>query len=198
MTDTTVPRWKRWLPFAVLGAALFADQLSKVLVRDAFGPGGELAGKHVRLLGDFFWLHFHENKGVAFGLFSGLPAALSVPLFVAVTAGALWLIVRYYRQFRPGQLAPRLALMLIGGGALGNVFDRLAFGRVTDFFDFAYYNAQTGAYRNYWPIWNVADACIVVGVSILFVVMLLEKKPAKETGKTADGAPPAAGEGNAP
>jgi signal peptidase II len=65
-------------------------------------------------------------------------------------------IFLYERQLPPAAVWPRLALGLVAGGAIGNVIDRFRQGYVTDFLDF-----------KFWPVFNVADSCIVVGVLVL-------------------------------
>jgi len=206
---------RRYLPFAILALVLILDQGSKILVRDYFQPVEqhewytlsqgvlESAGlgeaditvrlprpPAIRLIGDVFWINFHENKGVAFGFLSGLPQSVTVPLFAVIALLALGFITHFYRSLPEGRLLPRIALMGIMGGAIGNLIDRLFLGKVTDFFDLAL--RTPASYKNLWPIFNVADICIVVGVSVLFLVMLFEKK-----GETKSGESPAADSGNA-
>ena len=91
------------------------------------------------------------NTGAAFGLFPDQSFLLLITTLVGVMA-----ITLYY--FYPPLNAPllMLSLGLQLGGALGNLIDRLRLGHVTDFVDF-----------QVWPVFNVADSAIVVGVSIL-------------------------------
>ncbi|MDQ6664008.1 MAG: signal peptidase II [Acidobacteriota bacterium] len=109
-----------------------------------------------------------QNPGVAFGLFSestsrfrtSLLIAFSL-LAVAILAGILWRIERLDRWTAVG-------LSLIFGGALGNVYDRVTMGTVTDFLDF-YIGAR------HWYTFNLADSAICVGASLLLLGM---RKPA--------------------
>jgi signal peptidase II len=201
---------KRYLPFIILAIILLLDQGSKILVRQYFNPVeknpfyGQTAGvlkasglgeidltvslprpPPVRLAGDFFWINFHENKGVAFGLFSSLPQSVAVPLFTSIALLALAFIVHFYRSLPAGRLFPRISLMFIMGGAVGNLIDRVALGKVTDFFDLTI-RAPASPPKNLWPIFNVADSFIVCGVILLFIIILFEKKEpemARENGK---------------
>ncbi|WP_181378285.1 signal peptidase II [Teichococcus aestuarii] len=108
----------------------------------------------------FFNLTLGWNRGVSFGLLSAdhpaLPWLLS-SLALSVVAG---LIVWMARDGRPWMAA---SVGFIGGGALGNVVDRLRHGAVTDFLDF-----HAAGYH--WPAFNLADSAIFVGVAMLLLV----------------------------
>ena len=209
---------KRYLPFIVLALGILLDQGSKIAVRDYFQPVEKLPfyamtadvldglgmgdlditvrlprPEAIRLLGDFFWINFHENKGVAFGFMNSLPQSVTVPLFAIVNLLAIGFIIHFYRSFAPGRLLPRVTLMMILVGAIGNLIDRVILGKVTDFLDLALRTPYS--YKNIWPIFNIADAFIVCGVATLFIMMLFEKKPAKTS--TAD-APAETVDGNVP
>jgi signal peptidase II len=176
---------KRCLPFLFLLLTVALDQGSKIAVRGHFLPDGERVwAEPTHIFGGFLWLNFHENRGVAFGLFSGLPPYLTIPIFSLVTLAAIWVIIRFYRDFPRKRTVARSSLLLIMGGAIGNLIDRIMLGRVTDFLEFAV--RSEGGHRNLWPIFNVADACIVVGVAILMFLMLrdhiLEKRAARTDG----------------
>jgi len=190
---------KRYIPFIVFASVLLLDQGSKILVREYFNPverlpfyaqteqavkacglgGIDLAVRLPRppaipILGDFFWLNFHENKGVAFGFLNSLPQTITVPLFTVIAILALGFIAYFYRSLPADKLLPRVSLMAIMGGAIGNLADRLILGKVTDFFDLAVRTPDS--YKNLWPIFNVADSFIVCGVILLFFLILFEKK----------------------
>ncbi|MBI3325051.1 MAG: signal peptidase II [Candidatus Omnitrophica bacterium] len=123
-----------------------ADQLSKRAVRGALAPGGS-----VPLLPPVLYFTHVQNTGAAFGMLRG-----HVPLFVLlslVVAG--WIIVELARR-RPPAPATLVSLSLILGGAVGNVIDRLRLGYVIDFIDL-----------RVWPVFNVADAAITIGVTVL-------------------------------
>jgi signal peptidase II len=92
-----------------------------------------------------------SNTGVSFGMAQGRSEVLSL-LSVAIIVALLW----YRRQVPPGARWLNVALGLLVGGALGNLLDRLRIGHVTDFLDF-----------QFWPVFNVADSSIFVGVCLL-------------------------------
>lgn len=165
---------KRFLPLIVLLFVLVADQSSKIVIRSQYGSGGPLEGRQTHLLGGFLWLNYHENRGVAFGLFSRAPTAVTIPLFVLISLGAIAVVLYLYRRLQGQQLVFRVALMMVLGGALGNLIDRALRGSVTDFMEFAVY--RNGVLHNLWPIWNLADASIVIGVIILTAHILFSKQ----------------------
>jgi signal peptidase II len=105
------------------------------------------------------------NTGVAFGLFPNLGI-----LFVIVRLAVIVLIVIYERHLPPDQWLVRLALGLPLGGAIGNVIDRVRLGSVVDFIDLNFWPLET------FPVFNLADASIVVGVVVLLLLMLLEER----------------------
>jgi signal peptidase II len=108
----------------------------------------------IPIIGDFAGLQYVLNPGVAFGL--QLPSGIQEA--VIITALILVIIVAY--RSKPTTLN-RWGFGLIAGGALGNIIDRLQDGFVTDFF-------QVGSF----PVFNVADSCITVGVALLLVESL--------------------------
>jgi len=143
------------LGLALVVAVIVADQLSKhwiyhMLVVD---------GPRSILVTPFFNLVTVWNYGVSFGMFNnGSAAGAWIFIMVALAislALATWLV-------RTDSRLVSAALGLILGGAVGNVVDRLRFGAVFDFLDFH-------AAGWHWPAFNVADAAIVVGVSVLFI-----------------------------
>jgi signal peptidase II len=148
---------------AVLSIVL--DQWTKVLARTHLKPMGPFSSKVI--VDGYFDLRFSENTGVAFGMFQKLPGGR---IWLTLVALAALLLVGYYlvksgsRQFRL-----HLALGLVGGGAIGNLVDRIAFGRVTDFIVW-----HLG--RHEWPAFNIADAALVVGVALMALDMILDKR----------------------
>jgi signal peptidase II len=111
----------------------------------------------IELLGPYVRLTYTRNSGVAFGLGAG--TSFPFYIFSIVAAGA---ILYLFLRSRVHGLARQLALAMILGGALGNLIDRVRFGEVVDFI-------QIGTDRWYWPVFNVADAAVSVGV-VLFAL----------------------------
>ncbi len=138
------------------------DQLAKLLVDRSMR-----LGQSIPIVPGFFDLTFVLNPGAAFSLFATLPEWIRNPFFILISVGAAVLIVAYRsRHLRENRLAS-VSLALILGGAIGNLIDRLWYGVVVDFLD-------AHIYQYHWPIFNVADSAISVGVTLLLLEMLLE------------------------
>ncbi|HEY1550133.1 MAG TPA: signal peptidase II [Kofleriaceae bacterium] len=110
---------------------------------------------------DGFWdWELAENRGAAFSTFAG--EAAGQILLALIAAGALVAIGIVAARTRPEQRMRRVGLALVGGGALGNLVDRVRDGSVTDF-------VRWHVHGHMWPIFNLADAALLVGVAILLV-----------------------------
>jgi len=112
-----------------------------------------------------FSLTYVRNTGAAFGMLAGAPSSLRLPLFLLVTAVAVWALVSYLRATPAHRRMLVWALGGILGGAVGNFICRLRYGEVVDFF-----HLHWGVWS--WPMFNVADSAITVGVAIVLVESL--------------------------
>jgi signal peptidase II len=102
-----------------------------------------------------------QNQHGAFGLFGSHPLVLAALASIVLVSFFLW-----YRQERGG-VETHIAFALILGGAVGNIADRVRLGYVVDFFDLRWF-----------PVFNIADSCITIGVCLLLLRMLRhEPKP---------------------
>lgn len=148
--------------FMVAALVVVADQLTKAwTLRTWSAPNtGDIA-----IIPGWLDLTYVQNTGVAFGLFRGFPQVFTVTSLVIVVAAVYWYLTQRPQPER--WFAPCLGLII--GGALGNVLDRLRFGYVVDFIK---------TFDGRFPVFNVADACVVVGIGI--VALLLSR---------TDGAP---------
>lgn len=99
------------------------------------------------------------NPGAAFGFLSAAPGWQNL-LFMGIAVVMSILIVAALMRLRPGQRALAAALMLVLGGALGNLADRLRLGKVVDFIDF-----HIGHWH--WYTFNIADSAITIGAVLL-------------------------------
>jgi signal peptidase II len=175
----SVPR--RWKWFSVIGlVTLAADQLSKIWAKGSLPTDARGYGIPVPVIENFWDWRLSYNTGSAFGLFSSVDGArifLTVVGFVAL--GAIFWMVHKGRDDQ-GRLAA--ALGLVGGGAVGNVIDRILYGKVTDFVVWKWHEHE-------WPTFNIADAALCVGVGLLFLDL---GKQAKE-GEAPDVAAAPAG-----
>jgi len=133
---------------------LALDQASKVVVRDLLLESG---GGSVRILGEWVKLTYVENRGAAFGLLQDQSLFFLI-VGVLVVLGIL--IGQRFVSSHRATLAVCLGMQL--GGALGNMLDRVRLGHVFDFVDLTF-----------WPVFNIADSAIVVGVGILAYHLLI-------------------------
>jgi signal peptidase II len=145
--------------FAVAAIVVALDQLTKRLVFTNFLPG-ESRLVIPRLLR---WT-YEQNQHGAFGLFGSSPV-----LLIGMALVVLLIFWFSFREQARHSLLVRIAFGMILGGAIGNIIDRLHFRFVVDFIDF---------YR-IWPnIFNIADACITVGVVLLILASLATRRHA--------------------
>ena len=119
----------------------------------------------INIIPGFFRLTHLENTGAAFSLFADSLSPFRTALLIAFSVAALAVVSFLLWKERAIFNAGTLALSLILGGAVGNLWDRLSAGKVTDFLDF-----YIGVHH--WPPFNVADSAIVVGALLLFLRML--------------------------
>ncbi len=143
---------------------ILADQATKMLVAKRM-----VLGQSLSVVGDFFHLTYIQNPGGAFGTLLG-----SSWFYLISSLVAIFLIVFYFRRLSANRVWSRIALALILGGAMGNLVDRLRRGAVTDFLDFG-----VGDLR--WPVFNLADAAVTVGIVLLLATVLFRK--AEDCGK---------------
>ena len=140
-----------WILVGVATATLIADQLTKYLIRESFAIGESWPRE------GFFRITHGTNTGTAFGLFPDQTLLLTIASVVAIG-----FIIYYYRAHGGQTWLSGLNIGLLLGGAFGNLIDRVVAGRVTDFID-------VGA----WPIFNIADSAVVVGITLLIANMVL-------------------------
>jgi signal peptidase II len=159
---------------SVLIAAVLVvlDQVTKVLVKTSM-----MLGESHPMIGSIVNLTFVENPGMAFGISWG-DGKLILTLLTIVIAGVL---VWYLRQIANGHWAPRLAVTLILAGAVGNLIDRalygvifgeapLFYGRVVDFIQVDIPDITwLGDVHTHFPVFNIADSCVTVGVLLLLL-----------------------------
>jgi signal peptidase II len=153
------PDRRKYVVFGVLAAlTVIIDQWTKVLARQVLKPLGY--GQSKVVIENYFNLRYSENTGVAFGMFQNLSGGRIVLTLVALAA--LVLVLYLLRKTTPDQRRLHVALGLVGGGAIGNLSDRIRFGRVTDFIVWHYHGLE-------WPAFNIADAALVVGVGLMAI-----------------------------
>lgn len=148
-------------------AVWIIDRLLKVWVQGNFVPG-----ESIIVIPNFFHLTFVLNPGAAFGLFAGQTWIFIVTAVIVLIA----VVIALFRIPREEKLI-RLALGMIGGGALGNLYDRVAIGRVVDYLDF-----QVWSY-----VFNFADSMIVIGVGLLLLEFYRQERAGSGKREGKDG-----------
>jgi signal peptidase II len=149
-------RFSHYLYGWLLLALLALDQLAKALIRTL--PAGE----RLSIIPGFLWLSHVRNTGSSFGLFQGWNGVL-----IWVSLLFLGLLLYYHDAFRTK--AERVFMTLLFVGVLGNLVDRLFLGFVTDIVDLGWF-----------PVFNVADTCLTIGVIGLILYELFWKKRSAE------------------
>ena len=129
---------------------------------------------HVQIIPGFFRLTHTENSGAAFSLFANSPAHWRNALLISFSAIAMVIVAGLlWKQARPLTMTG-IALSLILGGAAGNLWDRVASGRVVDFLLFYIKQYQ-------WPVFNLADSSIVIGAGLLVLEILFSRPKSGES-----------------
>ncbi len=160
---------------------IIADQIIKFYVKGfnccGFHTEGMFLGQSIPVIGDFIQITFVENEGMAFGISFGA-GKIFLSLFSVIASGVL---VWYLYKIRTFSIWVRLGVMFILAGAVGNLVDRVFYGmiygyapifwgRVVDFVqvdipDINFWNIH----YTHFPVFNVADSCVTVGVAFLLI-----------------------------
>lgn len=132
---------------------------------------------HIQIIPGFFQLTHTENTGAAFSLFADSPSHWKTGMLIGFSVIAMVVVFVLLWKQKHALSITGIALPLILGGAMGNLWDRVASGRVVDFLLFYIKRYQ-------WPVFNLADSAIVVGASLLVLEILFHKTP-EQTGSAA-------------
>ncbi|ULL17571.1 lipoprotein signal peptidase [Paenibacillus sp. H1-7] len=151
---------------------LILDQVTKWLI-----VNNMTIGESRPVIGEFFQITSHRNRGAAFGILQE-QRWFFIVITIIIAAGVIWYLQKTRKEGR--KLLP-FALGLLLGGALGNFIDRALFGEVVDFLQFRFQFNWFGTHVDYtYPIFNVADSAIVVGVILIFVDSLISWRNEKK------------------
>jgi signal peptidase II len=162
------PTSARTIHFFIALLVVLLDRWTKRLVASRIAMY-----RHIQVIPGFFRLTHTENTGAAFSLFADSPSHWKTALLIGFSLLAMVIVtVLLWKQTRALTMTG-VALSLILGGAVGNLWDRLASGRVVDFLLFY-------VKRYEWPVFNLADSAIVIGAGLLVLEILLHKAPAEQ------------------
>jgi signal peptidase II len=164
---------RRLAAFSTAAFVFMFDRVTKLLVESNMTTADSTV-----LIPGFFNLVYTENRGMVFGLMSEGEIEWRSFFLIGLTALVLAFVVVVLWQRSPTGMAAsrlsRLGLSLVLGGALGNFYDRLTRGSVTDFLDF-----RIAGYH--WPAFNAADSALTVGVSLILLDLWKSRRKAPAT-----------------
>ncbi len=161
---------------------IFLDQITKILVKGfsifGFEHYGFNYGESISVLGDFLHFTYIENPGMAFGISFGAGKIFLSLFSIIAASGLAW----YLSKIDFAKRAVKLGIALILAGAVGNLIDRvfygvlygempLFYGKVVDFIQVDIPDINIfGLSYSHWPVFNIADSCVSVGVIVLLFV----------------------------
>jgi len=165
-SDESRFKYGKFAKLAVIsGLIAIFDQISKAVVLKNLPIHDSIP-----VISGFFSITHIHNPGGAFGFMANQSSSLRSVIFIIISFLAIGLVYYFYRN--TPRTHPWLAsgFALIFGGAIGNLIDRVRFGKVIDFLDI-----YIGSYH--WPAFNVADSAISIGVAIFLFHLLFKKMP---------------------
>ncbi|EGQ2848749.1 signal peptidase II [Staphylococcus pseudintermedius] len=137
---------------------LIGDQLTKFIVRTQMTLGESFA-----VVPKFLYITSHRNNGAAWGILSG-----KMTFFYIITIIVLIALIVFYIKEAKNNMLMQIAISLLFSGALGNFIDRVSSGEVVDFIDTVIFGYD-------FPIFNIADASLTIGVVLLIIVLLKDQ-----------------------
>lgn len=138
------------------------DQIVKLIIMGNMGVGSSIS-----VIPRFFSLTYVENDGAAWSIFSGNSA-----LLIIISLIALILVYFYFFQNKNIRKLEFISYSILIGGIIGNLFDRVKFGKVIDYLDFNIFGYN-------FPVFNFADICIVISVIVLVIYNFKSKDKSK-------------------
>lgn len=162
---------QRWWPFGLTLLILSIDRATKHLIETKVQSWDT-----VTVIPGLFQIIHTRNTGIAFSMFADSSSSRGNPLLVIFSIAVMLLVTSLlWTACKPASKEHwtlRAALALVLGGAVGNLFDRIVFGSVTDFLDFFWSG-------HHFPIFNIADSAITVGAALLLLNLWMVRRPAE-------------------
>lgn len=153
-------KWKLFTSISLI--VIVCDQVSKYIVSKAMHPG-----QSIRVIDSFLRIVYIRNPNAAFGIPVGSPI-----LMIALTSIATILLIVYFVRIKEKGNLLYSGLVMIIGGAIGNLIDRFRAKQVVDFI-------EIGVKRFKWPVFNIADSFVTIGIFIILYVWIFGKKREK-------------------
>lgn len=141
---------------------LILDQITKFVIASSMRIGDSF-----EVIPGFLNITSHRNNGAAWGILSG-----KISFFFIITIIILIVLIVFYIKEAKYNLFMQIALSILFAGALGNFIDRLFHGEVVDFID-------TYIFGYNFPIFNVADSSLTIGVILIIITLLIDVKKGK-------------------
>lgn len=172
-----------YLIIALITIIVAFDQITKLFVKNLM----EIR-ESIGIIGDFFQFTYIENPGMAFGL-----QMENKILFTLLSIGAAIVVFIYLYRMRNEKIMLVMALSFIMGGAIGNLIDRLFYGKVVDFLDFEFFDIAIPKFSFFfiefpgfeltrWPIFNIADSSVTIGMFIIaWMIFFVKDTPKPES-----------------
>ena len=144
---------------------MIVDQITKAMILKTLPLYSS-----VHVIPGFFSLTHIQNPGAAFGFLANQDSSLYQTALLLITSSAVCVLFYLYQKIPKSHPLLATGFALVFGGAVGNLIDRIRFGKVVDFLDFYIENLH-------WPAFNVADSAITVGMSIILIHLIFKKMP---------------------
>ena len=148
----------------LFSAMVILDQVTKMMIRRTM-----LLGQSIPVLGRLIQLTYVENPGIAFGIRVGNARIFTI-LSILASIGVFIYLVTHWNE----NMGIKTGLTLILGGACGNLIDRILYHQVVDFIDIGIRNTR-------WPVFNVADSAVVIGMFIFFITVFIQERQRSES-----------------
>ena len=150
----------------LFGLAVVLDQITKQIIRHSMGIGDSF-----NVIGQVVKITYVENPGIAFGIRVGNGTLFTVLSILA----SLGVLIYLFTHWDEG-MGIKGSLALILGGACGNLIDRIFYRQVVDFIDIGIGNLR-------WPVFNLADSAVVIGMFFLFYSVFISSKKLERVGQ---------------
>jgi len=167
MKLTSLNSLSKYIYLTVITTVVVAlDQITKICIDKNFR-----IEELFTVIPNFLDIHYIINTGAAFGIMSRLSSGSKMPFLVGVSAVAMLLILYLLVMAKKDKILYIVSLSLVFSGAVGNLIDRILLGGVRDFI-------SMHIYRLHWPVFNIADSAISIGIGLLaYELLIAEPKP---------------------